>query len=153
MGDRVVVLDRGRIRQFDTPETTYNQPVSPEVARILNCYNLFSGHLAGASFYAPEGDLPVARVGAASGTPAYAIRRDLIAIEPAGTASSRDTAALEAAFVTSEYSGSAIMYFFELPGGKIVEVEHHLSHRAPETLEPRRNYSLVWRADDAVVFG
>jgi hypothetical protein len=55
--------------------------------------------------------------------------------------------------VASEYLGSSIMYFFEAKGGKVIEVEHHLSNGAPATYEPKALYQLRWKPDDAIVFG
>jgi spermidine/putrescine transport system ATP-binding protein len=45
------------------------------------------------------------------------------------------------------------MYFFEAEGGKVVEVEHHLSQGAPKTFVPREAYCLRWKPEDAIVFG
>ena len=42
-GDKVIVLDRGRVIQFDDPDTVFERPASARVARFLNCYNLFDG--------------------------------------------------------------------------------------------------------------
>jgi len=63
----------------------------------------------------------------------------------------RETATT-ALFVTSEYSGSIIVYLFRLPDGKVVEVEYHLSHKRPEELREGSSYALVWRTDHAMVF-
>ncbi|SED30342.1 putative spermidine/putrescine transport system ATP-binding protein [Rhizobiales bacterium GAS188] len=152
MGDRVIVLDQGRIEQFDEPNIVYNQPASARVARFLNCYNLFSGKLVEGSFETQGGVFPVVRPHGRSNDPTYAIRQDLIAIRAADANPGPGETRLEAMFVTSEYSGAAAMYFFRLPDGRIVEVEYHFSHRSPQNLEPHRNYSLIWKADDAIVF-
>ena len=61
-------------------------------------------------------------------------------------------ASLLAQFVTSEYSGSTIRYFFKAEAGQIVEIDNHLSHQKPAELEPGRVYRLLWAANDAVVF-
>jgi putative spermidine/putrescine transport system ATP-binding protein len=152
MGDRVIVLDRGRVGQFDTPDAVYNSPADASLARLLNCYNLLPGTLSEMSFRTSAGVLPVSRIRAGSGAPAYAIRHDLIAIRPADQQPKPGEAGITAAFVASEYSGSAVMYFFQLADASVVEVQHHLSHRAPENFEPRRPYGLIWKVDDAVVF-
>ena len=157
IGDRVIVLDRGSVAQFDTPDTVYNRPSSAQVARFLNCYNIFRGRRDGARFVSDVATFPV--VGAPSGheaadeAPAYCIRQDLIHIrdDPAPTAGGE--AAMQAEFVTSEYSGASVTYFFETPRGEPVEVSAHLGHRRPVDLEPRRRYKLAWDASRAVVFG
>ncbi len=58
-----------------------------------------------------------------------------------------------ASFVASEYLGSSIMYFFEAMGGKVIEVEHHLSNGAPKTFDTEKSYRLRWKPEDAIVFG
>jgi ABC-type sulfate/molybdate transport systems ATPase subunit len=40
IGDEVFVVLSGRIAQSGTPREIYSQPASPEVARLLGCYNL-----------------------------------------------------------------------------------------------------------------
>jgi putative spermidine/putrescine transport system ATP-binding protein len=152
MGDRVVVLDRGRIGQFDAPDTVYNTPASPNVARFLNCYNIFEGRIEQGAFLAEGTRFPVASTLGRAAAPAYAVRQDLIAIRPEVEGPGPGETGLVAEFLTSEYSGSAVMYFFQLPSGKVVEVENHLSHRAPADLEPHHRYSLVWKVAEPVVF-
>ena len=157
IGDRVIVLDRGRVAQFDTPDAVYNQPASAQVARFLNCYNIFPGRHDGSQFVSEIAAFPLAgaSVSGASptGEPAYCIRQDLIRIRADDGPPNAGEAALTADFITSEYSGAALTYFFETSRGRVVEVEAHLSHREPVELEPRRRYTLAWQADQAVVFG
>ena len=152
MGDHVIVLDRGRVRQFDVPDTIYNHPANPDVARFLNCYNLFAGKLQADGFCYASALFPVSGIDAKCAQPAYAIRHDLIHFSSPDDAPLPDQACLLASFVTSEYSGSTIRYFFEGESGQIVEVENHLSHRRPVDLEPGRVYRLQWAARDAVVY-
>jgi len=150
MGDTVIVLDRGRIGQIGDGDTVYNRPASRAVARFLNCYNLFDGTLEGAAFVGAAGRFPVA----ASGRPAsaYAVRYDRIAVRDPAAAVAADEVRIEGAFVASEYTGASVLSFFALPDGRLVEVEDHLSHRAPPTYEPQRRYGLVWKRDDALLF-
>ncbi len=35
LGDRIVVLDKGEVQQFDTPENIYNKPNNLFVARFI----------------------------------------------------------------------------------------------------------------------
>jgi ABC-type Fe3+/spermidine/putrescine transport system ATPase subunit len=139
MGDRVVVLDQGRALQIGEPDTVYNRPASLQVARFLNRYNTFECL-----------DLDLDGMPAAGGV--CCIRRDLITVRDAGYRAAVSEAATTALFVTSEYSGSIIVYLFRLPNGKVVEVEYHLSHKRPEELREGSSYALVWRTDQAMVF-
>ena len=138
MGERVVVLDQGRVLQTDVPDTVYNRPASLQVARFLNRYN---------SFEHRELD------GAPAADGVCCIRRDLITVNEAGYRAAAPETAITATFVASEYSGSIIVYFFSLPSGKVVEVEYHLSHKRPEPLREGSSYALVWRTAQAMVFG
>ncbi len=151
MGDRVVVLDRGRIAQVDSPDSIYGSPADAGVARFLNCYNLFPGRAGPAGFEAEGACLPVADRPGAGSEAVYAIRHDLIAVRPADAATTDAEASMTAAFVASEYSGPSVTSFFRLPSGTVVTVEDHLSHREPRTFEPGRPYGLAWRAADALI--
>ena len=150
MGDRVVVLDRGRIAQFGKPDEVYGRPASPNVAHFLNRYNIFAGELKGGTFTGPFGVIGVSGV-TPSEKPAYAIRYDRMKVEPAGASVSGPS--IPATFVASEYLGSSVIYFFEAADGQVIEVEHHLSLGAPQSYETRGQYLLRWKPEDAIVFG
>ncbi|MBW4021867.1 MAG: ABC transporter ATP-binding protein [Proteobacteria bacterium] len=156
MGDRVVVLDQGRILQVDAPDTVYNRPSSIAVARFLNRYNLFSGRADG------QGGIATA-----AGTVAaprlceqrqhaenvdFCIRIDKIRVQPEGEALAEDEAALMATYIASEFSGAIITHLFRLADERVVEVENHLSHRRPTEYDAGRRYSLVWPRDEGLVF-
>ncbi len=150
MGDRVVVLDRGRIIQTGASDDVYSAPSSPDVAHFLNRFNLFEGKLTGGQFTGPFGTVaaPAARK---SDRDIYAVRYDRMKVQSASDRS--DGPALKATFIASEYLGSSIMNFFETGDGKVVEMEHHLSLGAPETYAPKQDYLLTWNPDHAIVFG
>lgn len=152
MGDTVLVMDGKKIAQQGDSDTVYNHPVSPAVARFFNCYNIFSGDIEDGYFMTKEGAFPVGPVIQSSARKAYAIRYDRIAVRPAGTAAGKGEIAMEGIFLTSEYTGSAITFFFTLEGGTVFEVETHLSQTAPETYELHGRYSLIWKKDDAIVY-
>jgi ABC-type Fe3+/spermidine/putrescine transport system ATPase subunit len=153
MGDLVLVLDRGRIVQAADADTVYNQPALPSIARFLNCYNLFEGEVADDAFIGPAGRFALGQSNRLKGDhPAYAVRYDRIEVRAAAAAAAADEIRIEAAFVTSEYSGAAVTSFFALDDGRVVEVEAHLGHRTPEEYTPRERYGLVWKRDAALVF-
>lgn len=140
MGDRVAVLDSGRLAQIADPDDLYNRPMSPRVARFLNCYNIFSGRERESILGAP------------AGPGEYCIRFDKIHVDPAGGDLPAGKASLAARYITSEYSGPSIMYFFHGVGDKVLEVEYHLSHRQPEEFVAGKEYALQWDAQEALVF-
>ena len=151
MGDRVIVLDQGRIAQIAKSDDVYNRPASANVARFLNRYNVFDGVLEGDRFTSPYGQF-----GFGHRVPdrrsAYAIRYDRLAAR-ASDGPQNGGATLEAGYVASEYLGSAVVHFFEAKGGKVIEVEHHLSNGPPAKYVAGARYVLAWKPDDAIVFG
>lgn len=145
MGDRLIVLDSGKMSQFGRPSDIYDRPANPNVARFLNCYNVFDGSIEGESFRTAYGSFPLGQR-VASAQPAYAVRYDRL--KPDG-----GEAGLPAAYVASEYLGSSIVHFFETPDGKVIELEHHLSNGPPDSYSPGQTYRLAWNADDGIAFG
>ena len=150
MGDRVVVLDRGRIIQAGTPDDVYSAPASPAVAHFLNRFNLFDGTLTAGKFTGPFGAVASPHAVRAP-QDVYAIRYDRMNVLPLTATVSGP--ALKATYIASEYLGSSVMNFFETSDGKVVEVEHHLSLGAPEIYEARQDYLLTWNPEQAIDFG
>ena len=149
MGDRVVVLDRGRLIQIGKPGEIYDHPASPDVAYFLNRFNMFEGRLSGGQFHGVFGTAPVPAATKAD-RDVYAVRYDRMRALPLSAKTDRPT--LKATFIASEYLGSSIMNFFDVDG-KVMEMEHHLSLGAPQTFEPRQDCLLSWNPEKAIVFG
>ena len=150
MGDRVVVLDRGRIIQTGTPGEVYDAPASPDVAHFLNRFNMFDGTLSGGVFTGVFGSLPAAQAVRAD-RDVYAVRYDRMQALPLSAAPQGPV--VRARFIASEYLGSSVMNFFEAQDGHVIELEHHLSLGAPQSFEPRQDYLLTWNPEQAIVFG
>tara|TARA_B110000503_G_scaffold63628_1_gene100343 strand:+ start:13693 stop:14772 length:1080 start_codon:yes stop_codon:yes gene_type:complete len=150
MGDRVVILNNGRIIQTGAPNDVYSAPASPEVAHFLNRFNLFEGTMTDGIFSGPFGSIAVKKTCLAN-SDVYGVRFDRIQVSALSAPPSGPK--LKASFVTNEYVGSAVMSFFEIEGGKHVEVEHHLSLGHPDIYNPRQDYFLTWDPDKAIVFG
>jgi ABC-type Fe3+/spermidine/putrescine transport system ATPase subunit len=153
MGDQVIVLDRGRVGQFDSPDIVFRRPASPRVARSLNCYNLFQGRIDAERFVTEERQFKLSAHRTSNSEVSYAIRQDMIEIRENDATTEPDEESVKARYVASEYTGSAFMYFFRLQSGAIVEVENHLSHRAMKNLDVNAEYQLSWKAENALVFG
>ena len=156
MGDRVVVLDAGRILQTDTPDVVYNKPNSTAVARFLNRYNLFAGRTDGRGSIATAAGVIAAprsseqRQG--SDLVDFCIRIDKIRVQLEGEAVGLSQAALPATYITSEFSGAIITHLFRLADDRVAEVEDHLSHRRPAEYAMGQRYNLVWPRDEGIVF-
>jgi spermidine/putrescine transport system ATP-binding protein len=148
MGDRVIVLDQGRIGQFGEPDEVYNRPATANVARFLNRYNVFDGVVDGEVFASRYGRFAFG-IRMPSARPAFAVRYDRLIAKQAGSVSP----ALRVNYVASEYLGAAIMHFFETSDGKVVEVEHHLSNGPPTAFTAGGAYDLTWAPEDGIVFG
>lgn len=151
MGDKVAVLDAGRIVQFGTPEEIYDAPIISDVALFLNRFNLFDGTLKDGVFHGAFGSVPVSGA-RANETDIYAIRYDRTQIFDTG-ATDLPGPALPARYLASEYLGSSIIFLFETEDNKTVEVDHHLSLGEPRDLEVGRDYVLSWNPEQAIVFG
>jgi putative spermidine/putrescine transport system ATP-binding protein len=151
IGDRVIVLDSGRVVQFDEPDVLFERPASARVARFLNCYNLFGGAVGRGAFESDAGAFPLPS-GASSAAGFYGVRYDRISVAPRSASDGPDLVSLPAAFVTSEYTGPSVLCFFKAVNGQIVEVETHLGDRAPPQYEIGEPYTLSWRRDGARVF-
>ena len=149
MGDRLIVLDQGRIGQFGTPEEVYNRPASANVARFLNRYNVFDGAMQNGSFASAYGHFPYG-MRVAGQKPAYAMRYDRVIAKEKDAVSHGPV--VRANYIASEYLGAAIVHFFQTNDVKVVEVEHHLSNGPPETFA-EVSYDLTWKPDDGIVFG
>jgi ABC-type Fe3+/spermidine/putrescine transport system ATPase subunit len=152
MGDRMVVLDAGRIAQIDQPGTLYIRPATPNVARYLNCYQLFDGRFAADGFSSTVGrfNLPATRLDGDGAV--YAVRRDQIEVRHSVSPADAGESSVEGIFLASEYSGPAVIYLFRLEDGHIVEVDHHLSHHPPQEFVTNERYRLVWRDAAAIAF-
>jgi ABC-type Fe3+/spermidine/putrescine transport system ATPase subunit len=151
IGDKVIVLDRGHVIQFDDPDTLFERPASARVARFLNCYNLFDGACDGSVFRSEAGVFPLAR-GPSPARGFYGVRFDQISVRPAAAADEVGIVSVPASFVASEYTGPTLLSFFKLTSGQIVEVETRLGDRSPPNYEQNEAYKLAWRPDGARVF-
>jgi putative spermidine/putrescine transport system ATP-binding protein len=58
LGDRIVVMDHGRVAQVGSPREIYHRPVSPFVAGFIGTMNRLRGAVVGDVFRCPAGDLP-----------------------------------------------------------------------------------------------
>ncbi|MEM9048037.1 MAG: ABC transporter ATP-binding protein [Pseudomonadota bacterium] len=151
MGDRMIVLDAGRLLQIDPPDTVYDAPATAQVARYLNAYNILEGASGGTAFVSGAAALPLPS--GLSGIGRYAIRFDAVEIAPAGAEAPAGRPALPARFIASEFLGSRVIYFFQRPEGQIIEVERHLSTADPLQFGQDEMRMLHWPAEAALLFG
>lgn len=151
MGDKVAVLDQGRIIQYDTPDLVYDNPNTSDVALFLNRYNLFDGKLQNGNFNGSFGTVPAPNA-RNNDKDVYAVRYDRTQIFDADT-TALPGPALHARFLASEYLGSSIVFLFATADHKTVEVDHHLSFGEPRPMTVGQDYILSWDPAKAIVFG
>ncbi|WP_374304204.1 sulfate/molybdate ABC transporter ATP-binding protein [Ferrovibrio sp.] len=127
LADRVVVMNKGRIEQIDTPARLYDNPATPFVSSFLGDNNALDCHVAAGSVLVPGIDTAaLERVDLPNGKAKLYVRPHDIAIsaDPDGEARVRFVSAV-GAFVRIEA---------ELPDGRIVELTRTREEQAEEPL-------------------
>jgi sulfate transport system ATP-binding protein len=127
LADRVVVMNKGRIEQIDTPARLYDQPATPFVSSFLGDNNALDCHVAAGSVIVPGLDTAsLERVALPNGPAKLYVRPHDIAVsgEQAGEARIRFVSAV-GAFVRIEA---------ELPDGRIVELTRTREEQAEDPL-------------------
>jgi len=74
IGDRIVVMEEGRVRQAGAPLEVYRQPKSRFVAEFLGETNLMEGHADGSAISTPSGRLQPASGATTNGVVLVSIR-------------------------------------------------------------------------------
>ncbi|MEM6848888.1 MAG: ABC transporter ATP-binding protein, partial [Pseudomonadota bacterium] len=141
MADRVVIMGHGEIVQTGRPKDIFRAPRNRFVAEFVGRNNIFAGTVAGGVIDIDDVKFPLA---AAQDGPCEIVvaadRMAVSAVEP-------NAAALSAEFVSEEFVGTAIICYFEGPGGE--EIKAQVSERELELLapEPGKTFSLSWEPD------
>ena len=152
MGDMVAVLADRRIAQIAPADELYARPVSPEVARRLNAYNILSGKLSNGAFRSKASGFPVRGEHLVDGTPIdVAVRFDRFTVRPSGAAGGAE-AFVEARFIASEFTGALFLSFFRSNDGQLLQVVTHMSGPEPEMYETGKDYRLAFDPNDAIVY-
>jgi len=82
VGDRVGILNRGRLEQLDTPENCYAEPASRFVARFLGEASFLPGKLAQGQVATSLGPAPGVAINGASGDVDLLLRPDDLSLMP-----------------------------------------------------------------------
>jgi putative spermidine/putrescine transport system ATP-binding protein len=64
LGDRIVVMEKGRIAQTGTPQEIYYRPATPFVADFIGTMNRLAGHVVDGHLTLPAGRLPLGAIAA-----------------------------------------------------------------------------------------
>ncbi len=112
MADRVAVLHRGRLEQFDTPEAIYHLPTTPFVADFVGQADFISGIVTNDLVTTEIGEFPNTNKFPTSTKVVVMIRPDDIHIVP--------TKGANAHILGRQFKGSENLYTIQLRSGQIV---------------------------------
>ena len=147
MGQKMLILSNGKLIQSGSPSSIFVSPANLEVAKNLNSFNTFSG----------EQELSFVKKGLLKGDFNFnkvkycAIRMDKILISKINKFDKNENF-VSAKFITKEFMGNKIIYFFKLPNEKICEIENHLSINKPINYSLDDTYALNWDKNDIYKF-
>ncbi len=126
MADRVVVMNKGRIEQIDTPEEMYARPKTEFVARFVGSNNLFPGRVQSvepghAVIHCNHGQVTVATdAPPAPGTQVFVVvQADKMTRNPTGSARENSVSAV---LRGREYAGSHNIYLMDLVDGSEIKL-------------------------------
>ena len=146
MGQKMLVMSEGRIVQQGEPQTLYTMPQDLITAKSMHSFNIFSGDMMADYLKAGiKGKVPATKISRASHC---AVRMDKISVAN----SSAKASGLEATFLTSEFLGNKVIYFFKTNDNRICEVEDHMSLSEPKLLNANNTYRLSWDASDMLLY-
>lgn len=112
MADRVAVLNKGRLEQFDTPEAIYHLPTTPFVADFVGQADFIAGVVTHQVVATEIGDFPNTQNLATGTQVVVMIRPDDLHIVP--------TKGADARILARQFKGSENVYTIQLPSGQIV---------------------------------
>ncbi len=150
MGDRMIVLNEGRIIQVASPDGIFDTPADVRVAKFVNSYNILHGIVEAGIF--KSGDLQLPVPAAVQAARHIAIRYDRPVIAGEGVEDAAGFHGISATYIASEFMGSYVVYFFRDSTGAVFEVERHLSRSDPETFQGGARKRLSWRLEDTLFF-
>jgi ABC-type Fe3+/spermidine/putrescine transport system ATPase subunit len=126
MADRVVVMNKGRIEQIDSPEEMYARPKTEFVARFVGTNNLFSGRIQSIEngqvlVHCGHGQVFVeTETPPRVGTPVFVVvQADKLTTAPTGAAGE---SRIDAMLRGREYAGSHNIYLLDLPDGTEIKL-------------------------------
>lgn len=153
MGDRVVVMNAGRVEQISPPFELYTRPKSPFVARFIGRNTILGGTLAelapGRAVVATEhGPLPgvPSFTTAPLGSPVLlAVPSEYVDVRPGGTGG------IPATLTALDPVGQVVFVTVTLASGQVLRLEAHSETLAGRDLHPGSMVGLDWSPDQATV--
>ena len=123
-GDKLGVLNEGRLQQWESPENIYRNPANAAVARVVGDGNLLVGRLLQPNLVETElGQVPLAKgIGAEGAAVEVFVRSENIV-------AGEHAAAVKARVLQKSFLGDSALYRFRLPSGR--EIEATLNAQLP----------------------
>jgi iron(III) transport system ATP-binding protein len=121
VGDRVAVMDAGRVLQVGPPPRVFHEPVSARVAVLLGHADVLPGTTRHGRLETELGPLPPRGVPDEDANVDVLVRPDDVEVEPDPAGPGR--------VVSAAFLGGEVAYLVELPSG--ATVRGHSRHRAP----------------------
>ncbi|MDQ7903560.1 ABC transporter ATP-binding protein [Phytohabitans sp. ZYX-F-186] len=120
LGDRIAVIDAGKVVETGTPVDVFNRPRRRYTAEFLALANVIPVTPDGSELRTPFGDVIEAEPGAGGGAPvvAVALRPDAIRMAPGTGAPGSHTGVVRAV----EYQPGGVLHEVQLPDGTSVQV-------------------------------
>jgi iron(III) transport system ATP-binding protein len=145
MADRIAVLNKGRLEQFDTPEMMYHMPATPFVADFVGQADFIPGTVSQGMVHTELGGFPDT-IECKDGTAVVVmIRPDDIHLIPTEGARSR--------VLSRQFHGSENLYTVSLPSGQIVHSSQGSTsvYQAGTTVELRvlATHTVLFRREES----
>jgi spermidine/putrescine transport system ATP-binding protein len=156
MADRVVVMNKGRIEQFGSPEEIYTRPKTHFVAEFVGSNNIFDGKVvdvrdglimvqcADAIISAASGERPPGK----GSTVSLVVQADKVRSNPIGVPGENS---LRAVLSGREFTGSQVIYYLETASGGEVKMVAQEPFSQTERAAINMAMQLHWSPADTVV--
>jgi putative spermidine/putrescine transport system ATP-binding protein len=149
LSDRVAVMNKGRIEQFDAPSEIFLRPRTRFVADFVGHRNIFEGRISagpqGAVLAIGGVAVPLPDTAPQAGAVRIAIPSHLIRLARGADAG----AGFPARLTTLQYQGTRLNFVADLGGmllhGEMVATPDAFTHRSGDTVH------LCWNRDDVIV--
>ncbi|MCL0080029.1 ABC transporter ATP-binding protein [Dehalococcoidia bacterium] len=143
IGDRVGVMNAGRLEQVGTPEAIFHRPATPFVAQFVGIADFIVGEVQDRAIATEIGRLPLRNGVVGASTVTVMVRPDFIDIRPAADG--------VGVIVDRVFHGMHYLYRVRLPSGATVQCLQHHNQCYPlntrVAMKINAGHSLVYFAD------
>ena len=149
MSDRVAIINKGRLEQFDAPTTLYTRPASPFVSDFVGQSSVFTGRIvsdkSGTGFLSEKGlRLPLELKELPAGQQVrIAIRPEQVGFVAPGSG------LVDGVVSAFTYAGDHTRYSVELPSGEIIQASHQNASGRPSR-KPGDTVGIALNIEDVI---